>query len=57
MDRLYEWFTGEPDAMKVASPVRREAVGKVLHPCSNSLAAHPTVNSPTNSDEDPKKKG
>jgi hypothetical protein len=43
MDRLYEWFTGEPDAMKVASPVRREAVGKVLHPCSNSLAAHPTV--------------
>jgi hypothetical protein len=43
MDRLYEWFTGEPDAMKVASPVRREAVGKVLHSCSNSLAAHPTV--------------
>ena len=29
MDQRYEVFTGEPGAMKVASPVRRGAVGKV----------------------------
>ena len=33
--------TGEPDAVKVARPVRRGAVGKVLN--SNSLAAYPTL--------------
>ncbi len=32
---------GEPDAVKVARPVRRGAVGKV--PQGNSLAAYPTV--------------
>jgi hypothetical protein len=47
-----EWTTGEPDALKGASPVRRGAVGKVpMMPEScretddrlgNSLAAYPT---------------
>ena len=27
---IYEWLTGEPDAVKGASPVRRGAVGKGL---------------------------
>ena len=30
MDPRYEWFTGEPDALKGASPVRRGAVGNLL---------------------------
>ncbi len=34
--------TGEPDAAKVARPVRRRAVGKVPH-SGNSLAAYPTT--------------
>jgi len=35
--------TGEPDAVKVASPVRRGAVGKGLPSGSTSLAAYPTT--------------
>ena len=31
MDPRYEGLTGEPDALKGASPVRRGAVGKGLH--------------------------
>jgi hypothetical protein len=31
MDLRYEGLTGEPDALKGASPVRRGAVGKGLH--------------------------
>jgi hypothetical protein len=31
MDPRYERLTGEPDALKGASPVRRGAVGKGLH--------------------------
>src|SRR4051812_20899791 len=54
-----EWTTGEPDALKGASPVRRGAVGKVpVTPKScretdirlgNSLAAYPTLR-PTGTD-------
>ena len=36
-------ITGEPDAMKVARPVRRGGVGKVLMQMSNSLASYPTA--------------
>ncbi len=35
-------LTGEPDAVKVARPVRRGVVGKVLL-VSNSLATYPTT--------------
>ena len=38
-------ITGEPDAMKVARPVRRGGVGKVLMRMSNSLASYPTARS------------
>ena len=31
MVQRYEWLTGEPDAMKVARPVREEVVGSVPH--------------------------
>jgi hypothetical protein len=34
--------TGEPDAWKLACPVRRGLVGKVLMNLSNSLACYPT---------------
>ena len=30
MDPRYEWFTGEPDAVKVASPVREGARDAML---------------------------
>jgi len=33
---------GEPDAVKVACPVRRGLVGEVLTQVSNSLACYPT---------------
>ena len=42
MERNLLNSTGEPDAEKLARPVRRGAVGKVLLD-SNSLAAYPTL--------------
>src|SRR5438552_3426986 len=36
--------TGEPDAMKVARPVRRGTAGKVPAPAGNSPAVYPTQN-------------
>ena len=38
MDRGSDWFTGEPDASKVTSPVRRGVVGKGLR--KQYLAGH-----------------